>query len=193
MTEYPILPEEAQEALKIVEQTVRQMRHAVVRGGMSHFLLLWGIVWVLGFGSTHFLGIGSPQSRTVWLVLTVLGIIVSMLIGWRLSDRVRSVWFGPAVGFFWLTWLIYTSLIVFFAKPQTGIQTSLLISLFAMFGYVTSGIFYRSVFLSGFGVLITVLIIIGYLFLPAWFNLWMAALGGGSLIAAGLYMRYAWR
>lgn len=78
-------------------------------------------------------------------------------------------------------------------NPKRGIKTSLLISLFAMFGYVTSGILYRSFFLSGFGVLITVLITVGYLFLPAWFNLWMAALGGGSLIATGLYMRYAWR
>lgn len=97
MTEYPILPEEAQEALKIVEQTVRQMRRAVVRGGMPHFLLLWGVVWVLGFGSTHFLGPESPQARTVWLVLTVSAITVSMLIGWRLSDRVRSVCFPGRV------------------------------------------------------------------------------------------------
>ncbi len=193
MPQHPILPEEAREALELVERTVRQMRRAVAHGGMPYFLLIWGTVWVLGFGATHFLGPESPQARTVWWMLIVPGLIASALVGWRLNDRVRHAWFGASVGLFWLTWMVYASLIVFFAQPQTGIQTSLLIALFAMFGYVTSGLLYRSLFLSGLGALMTALILIGYLLIPAWFSLWMAILGGGSLIAAGLYMRYAWR
>jgi hypothetical protein len=40
---------------------------------------------------------------------------------------------------------------------------------------------------------VTAFIVIGYLALPDFFNLWMAALGGGSLVAAGLYVLRAWR
>jgi hypothetical protein len=37
------------------------------------------------------------------------------------------------------------------------------------------------------------LTLIGLHFLPAWLNLWMAVACGGSLIAAGLYIRAYWK
>ena len=189
----PISPDEAREALELIEKTTRQMRRAVAHGGIPYFLFIWGIVWVLGFGSTHFLGADSPQVGTLWMVLDTLGLVASILVGWRLSHRVRSIHYGPVVGVFWLTWMVYGGLIVYFARPQSGDQLSLLISLLAMFGYVTTGIIYRSRFLGVLGALVTLFIVGGYLIIPAYFNLWMAILGGGSLVAAGLYMRYAWR
>lgn len=193
MSQHPISPDEAREALELVEVTTRHMRRAVAHGGMPYFLLIWGVVWTLGFGSTHFLGPGSPLAGTVWLVLDVLGIVASLLVGCWIGTRVRSARYGPAVGLFWLAWMVYGALIIYFAQPENDAQFSLLISLFAMFGYVTTGIFYRSRFLSGLGGLVTLFILGGYLLIPAYFDLWMAVLGGGSLIAAGLYMRYAWR
>ena len=39
---------------------------------------------------------------------------------------------------------------------------------------------------------VTALALIGYLLLPDIFYLWMAVLGGGGMIALGLYIRSRW-
>lgn len=194
MTQQPISPDEAREALELIEATTRQMRRSLAHGGMPYYLIIWGIVWTVGFGSSHFFGPDSPRAGTAWAVLDTLGVVASVLVGWRLRTRVRSPRYGPAVGLlFWLALIVYGVLIVYFAQPRSGNQLTLLISLLATFGYVATGIFYRSLFLSGLGALVTLIMVGGYLLVPASFNLWMAILGGGSLIAAGLYVCYAWR
>ncbi len=42
------------------------------------------------------------------------------------------------------------------------------------------------------GLVITALALIGYFFLPDIFYLWMAFLGGGGMIALGVYIRNRW-
>jgi len=42
------------------------------------------------------------------------------------------------------------------------------------------------------GLAITALALIGYFLLPGIFYLWMAVLGGGGMIALGLYIRNRW-
>jgi hypothetical protein len=42
------------------------------------------------------------------------------------------------------------------------------------------------------GVIITVLALISYFFLPGIFFLWMAILGGGGMIGLGFYIRSRW-
>lgn len=188
----PISANEAQEALKLIEATTRQMRRALAHGGTPYFFLIWGTVWLLAFGSTQFLGPESPVAGLIWVVLDILGGIASFVVGWRLSLRLRGHTYGPTIGLFWLAWIVYAALIVYFARPQSGDQLSLLVSLFAMFGYVVMGIMFRSTLIGGLGAVLTLLIIAGYLLIPAYFNLWMAVLGGGSLIGVGLYILYAW-
>ncbi len=191
-TNRTITPEEARQALELVEETTRQLRRSLAHGGMPYFLLIWGIVWTLGFGATHFLGAESPYTGLVWAVLDVLGVAASFAVGTSLGRKIRSSQ-GRRLGLYWLAWLFYGSLLIYFARPQSGDQLSLLIALLAMMGYVTSGLLYSSRFLTGLGLIVTGLIVAGYLALPALFNLWMALLGGGSLIVAGLYILRAWR
>ncbi len=188
-----ISSDDAREALALIEETTRHMRRTLAHGGAPYFFFIWGVVWMLGFGATHFLGPDSHTVGTVWLVLDVLGFIASFGVGWWLSRRIRSPRYGANIGFFWLVWMLYGALIVYFAHPESSLQLSLLVSLLVMFGYVTTGILYRSVLLAGLGVIITLFILAGYFFIPEYFNLWMAILGGGSLIAAGAYMLWAWR
>jgi len=188
----PISPHEAREALDPLEHTTRQMRRSLAHGGMPYFLIIWGVVWTLGYGATHFLGSASPKTGLVWTGLVLLGTLASSGVGAYLGKRVRSPQ-GGQIALFWLTWIVYSGLIVHFAHPRTGDQLSLLIALLAMMGYVISGLFYRSRFLAGLGVIVTGIMLVGYLLLPDYFNLWMALLGGGSLIAAGAYILRAWR
>jgi len=42
------------------------------------------------------------------------------------------------------------------------------------------------------GLIITALALIGYFWLADFFYLWMAALGGGGMIALGFYIRNRW-
>ncbi len=188
----PVSPDEAREALNLIETTTRQMRRALAYGGMPYFLIIWGVVWTLGFGASYFLGPNSPQAGMVWMVLDILGAVASFGVGAYLGQRVRSSQ-GLRIGLYWLAWMFYAALILYFAHPQGGDQISLLISLFAMMGYVSSGLLYRSRFLVSLGLAVTVFIVVGYLLLPSFFNLWMALLGGGSLIAAGIYILRTWR
>ncbi len=42
------------------------------------------------------------------------------------------------------------------------------------------------------GLATTILALVGFLAVPHLFNLWMAFLGGGTLIGSGLYIRQRW-
>ena len=192
MNANPITPDEAREALELIEDTTRQMRRLTAHGGIPFYLVLWGMIWILGFGATHFLGPNSHAVGTVWAVLSLLGLVASFGYGAWLGRRVHYSR-GERVGLFWLAWLFYGGLLVYFAHPRSGEQMSLMISLLAMMGYVISGLLYESRFLVVLGLVVTGLIVAGYLLAPDSFNLWMAVLGGGSLVAAGLYIHRAWR
>lgn len=186
--------QEAREALDLIDETTRRMRRSLAHGGGPYFLIIWGLVWVIGFSGAHFFGPEDARTGWTWMVVNSVGVVASFALGWWMSRRVRSrERGGERVALFWLAWMLYASLIITFARPQIGNQLSILISLFAMMGYVTTGILYRSVFISLLGLIITALIVIGYLALPMFFNLWMAVLGGGSLIAAGVYVLRSWR
>ena len=187
-----IQPEEAREALEVIERTQQQMRRIVATGGAAYYLILWGTIWLLGFGAEYFLGAANHTTGVIWAVLDTTGVIFSMALGWRLSRRVHSSR-GASAGLFWLAWLAYTALVIYFAQPADPNHLSLLITLMTMLAYVTAGILYRSKFLATLGIAVTLLAILGFAFFPAMFSLWMAVLGGGSLIAAGVHILRAWR
>ncbi len=187
----PITPEEARQALDLIESTSRQMRRLAAYGGMPYFLIVWGIVWVVGFSANYF--VADPSTRgTIWMALDALGLLGTAYVVWHIHKRGVHWPMGPTVGWFWFAWMVYGALFVYFAQAR-GTQLSMLISLWVMFGYVVSGLFYRSRLLITLGLTVTVFIVVGYVALPAYFDLWMAVLGGGSLVVAGVYMLTAWR
>ncbi|HFC09620.1 MAG TPA: hypothetical protein ENJ54_07225 [Chloroflexi bacterium] len=187
-----IQSEEAQEALRMVRETQRQMRRMIAAGGAAYYLWLWGAIWMLGFGVEYFLGAGSPTVGWVWTGLDTLGFVLSMAIGWHFARRLRSPR-GTSMGLFWAAWLVYGALIIYFAQPQDANRLTLLIALFVMLAYVITGVLYRSRFFVSLGIALTVLTLVGFVFFPGAFSLWMAVVGGGGLILAGVYIWWAWR
>ncbi len=190
----PLTPDEARQALELIEATARQMRRFAAYGGMAYFLLLWGTVWLLGFGANHFVQDPAMRGR-IWTVLDLLGLAGTGYVVWWLHKTRQGIrWgFGSTLGWFWITWMGYGLLFIYFAQPQDGTLLSMLLSLWAMYGYVVSGLLFRSRLLVGLGLTVTAFIVVGYLALPAYFNLWMALFGGGSLIVAGGYILSSWR
>jgi hypothetical protein len=67
-----------------------------------------------------------------------------------------------------------------------------IIVLFAMLGYVIMGILVEPAAIW-VGITTTGLALMGYFLLLPYYNLWMAFLSGGTLVAGGLYILRKWK
>jgi hypothetical protein len=61
-----------------------------------------------------------------------------------------------------------------------------------MLCYVIAGIWF-DLYLLWLGLIIAALILVGLFVFSAFFWLWIAVFGGGTLILTGVYVRYFWR
>lgn len=187
-----ISPAEAEEALAAIQVIAKKTREAISRSGAYAFLIIWGIVWLLGFLANHFLS--GDISGYIWLGLDILGGLASAVIGARMNLRVRSTSAtasGKRIVWFWLILFLYCAAAIGISWPVESKQLAMLIILFVMVGWMAMGLLLRFASI-GWGLAITGLSLIGYFFLPGIFYLWMAFLGGGGMIALGLYIRNRW-
>ncbi len=182
---------EAQSTLETIEQIQRQTRRALAHGGGPFYMMLWGAIWFLGYLANQFLS--EQLAGYIWMFLVSLGMIASIAIGWRHARRLRHPTHDARIGLFWLAWIIYSSLIIWLTGAQTDATLlSLIIALFAMFGYVVMGLWlWRP--LAWIGIAVTVIAVGAYLLLPDYVDLVMALLGGGTLFVSGLYIYRSWR
>ena len=167
-------------------------RRAISSSGAYVFLIIWGVVWLVGFLCSQFL----PQSigGYAWMIMDMLGGIVSAFVGIRMGRGVRSpstTASGKRIGLFWFLLFLYVVAAIGVAWPADGRQIAMFIILFVMVGWIALGLLlsFASVWP---GLVITALALIGYFLLPGIFYLWMAVLGGGGMIVLGLYIRSRW-
>jgi hypothetical protein len=183
---------EAEEALAAIQTITQKTRQSISSGGTYITLIVTGVVWLVGFICTQFL----PQEIVgyIWAGLSILGGITGTILGIRMGKRVRSPMTAPTakrIILFWLFLIIYGITIVAIAQPKDGKQATLFIILFILLGQLAMGLLfsYSSVW---WALPITILALAGYFLLPSIFYLWMAILGGGGMIALGLYIRFRW-
>ncbi len=181
--------DEAQESLNAIHQVSDQTRKSIARGATPLHLILWGIIWFIGFLASHF--IHNQIDGWIWIGLVGVGTLISIYIGSRFSQKVRTpgythFYFIPAA------FIAYCALIIWVANPSSEQQVSTLIVVFLMFGYVIMGILVERTALW-VGLITTALALIGYFLFPAYYNLWMAFLAGGTLTVSGLYIQRRWR
>jgi hypothetical protein len=192
--EYPmnISPTEAEEALAAIQAMMKKTRRAISSSGAYGFLIVWGVVWILGFLSSQFLP--GEIGGTIWIVVDILGGILSAVIGVRMGTHVRSpstTTSGKRIGIFWFLLFFYVAAAIWVAWPVDGKQLAMFIILFVMVGWVAMGLLLSFASVQT-GLVITALALIGYFLLPGIFYLWMAVLGGGGMISLGLYIRSRW-
>jgi len=187
-----ISPTEAEEALAAIQAMMQKTRRAISSSGAYRFLIVWGVVWLLGFLGAQFL----PQYIAVytWMVLDILGGILSAIIGIRMNRGVRSPSSsssGKRIAIFWMLLFLYCVASIAVSWPADGKQLAMFIILFVMVGWLAMGLLlsFTSIWPA---VIITALALVGYFLLPGIFNLWMAILGGGGMIVLGLYIRSRW-
>ncbi len=187
-----ISPTEAEEALAAIQTMVQKTRRAISKSGAYAFLIVWGAIWMLGFLSSHFLP--NNTAGYIWVGLDILGGLISAVIGIRMNRSVRSpsaAASGKRIAWFYLLLFLYCIAAIGVAMPADGKQIAMFIILFVMVGWIAMGLLlsFTSIW---WGLAITALALIGYFLLPDIFYLWMAVLGGGGMIALGLYIRNRW-
>jgi hypothetical protein len=136
-----LTPDQAADSLREIERTRRRSASARGYANSSPFLVMWGVIWMIGYTISDF---APHYSGWVWLALTVAGFLGSMAIG---RARARQ------------------------GNPHPGINK------------------YAGMRFLGTFVAIAALTLGGFFFLPAHFLLWMAVVGGGALVLAGLWLR----
>lgn len=187
-----ISPAEAEEALAAIRSMAEKTRRAISKSGAYAFLIVWGIVWLLGFLSNHFLA--NDLAGSIWIGLDTLGGIASAVIGARMNRQVRSpsaAASGKRIAWFWLLLFLYCVAAIGIASPVDSKQLSMFIILFVMVGWMAMGLL-LSFASIGWGLAITALALISYFLLPGIFYLLMAILGGGGMIVLGIYIRNRW-
>ncbi len=176
--------------LRVIRQVMEQTRRSIAIGGGGYFMIIWGVVWLVGFLGSQFLT--GPAQGWLWLAADALGVIATLVVGYRLGNRMR-VRPGWRLGVFWLALIVYGFLWGWLLQPPDGMRGALFIVTVAMFGYVVMGIWLSSRVIAWVGIGVTVLALAGYFLLPAYFAAWMALLGGGTLIGSGIYISRRWR
>jgi hypothetical protein len=187
-----ISPSEAEEALAAIQTVMQKTRRSIASSGAYVFLIIWGVIWLLGFLGSQFLP--EKTASNAWMILDILGGIISAFVGIRVGRGVRkpsAITSGKRIAWFWLLLFLYCFAAIGVAWPPDGKQLAMFIILFAMVGWVAMGLLlsFASVW---WGLAMTALALVGYFLLPDIFYLLMAILGGGGMIALGLYIRSRW-
>jgi hypothetical protein len=197
-----ISKQEAQDSLNEIQSAVEQTRRAIAHGVASSLLILWGVIWVIGYSGTQFF---PAKGGLMWMPLVFIGAISSWIFGARHRSSVHSA-NSARIGIFWLVLFAYAGIwltLLHSTKLPSGVewanyqptndrQIGAFFATVPMFAYVVGGLWLDRFFVW-LGGIVTVLTLIGFFALPAWFNLWMAFTGGGSLILAGFFIRKHWK
>ena len=178
-------PKDAQEALGEIERVQGTTRKALEEGPGGAILIVWGIIWALGYLGMAFL---REKANWVWAGLNVVGIVTTLVIVYAMRSRVRSR-YDWRIGVFWFLLFVYGFIWLSLLAPVSPFQFGAFLPTLVMFAYVVLGLFFWR-YLLWIGLVTTALTVGGYFLLPPWhFCIWMAFVGGGSLIVPGLHLR----
>ncbi len=190
--------EEARESLNQVQATIKQTKKMVAYGGGDVAFIMWGLIWIAGSMSNQFVPL---ICKWIWLGLLVTGFIMTgLLVKFRNPVKSRTDW---RIGLFWFFLFGYVYLwlallfpfikveevqqVIRFWKHFTAIMCTV-----AMFAYVVIGLWLED-FMIWLGLALTALILAGLFLLQPYFYFWTAAVGGGTLIGTGIFIRNRWR
>ena len=189
-------PNEAAQTLGEIARTEKRSAEAHEYVSASPQFILWGLIWVVGYTGSHLLPNYGFQGHInwFWFVLSWLGIFGSTVIGrrqarhldpaQRVAERARGFRIGMSCFAAW--WFIVALFIVM--RPVVPVATGAVVPLLVALTYTIFGI-WRGLRFLYIGIAVAVLTLGGFLYLREFFLLWMAFVGGGSLILVGLWLK----
>jgi hypothetical protein len=179
--------DEATARLQSIEAV--QDRSVTVYGYKSAapFLMLWGAIWVLGYSATD---LWRAHAAGFWGVLIAVGCAgTAMLIrhaGVHTGDPARAWRIG-------LTCLACAAFIVGLFVIMAPVNSRQIGSFFPLFFgtvYAVMGVWIGARF-AVVGLTIAALALAGFFFVESFLGLWLAVVGGGTLLLSGLWLRTA--
>jgi hypothetical protein len=181
----PMTTQEAANALQDIALT--QQRASTLRGyerGAPH-LILWGIVWAIAYGICD---LAPALATPAWLVLDVIGITGSFFIGRAAVADKSQARYGWRFAGFGVTAVAFVVATYYILQPHELAQFGAFPALFIALIYTVIGIWRGSRWTVA-GVTLGVCCVAGYAFFKEHFMLWMAIVGGGTLVLSGLWLR----
>jgi hypothetical protein len=177
---------QASQALREVEAVSHRSGQLYHYQRFAPMLVLWGVIWLIGFGTTNFF---PAWAAWLWTALDVIGIGGCIYLGVKGKQEASNSgawrWLASIAAIF-----VFYIVVLNIFQPFSGQQSAVLITLLVALFYVLSGIWIGAR-LTVTGIAMAALTIVGYYLLPAFFFLWMAVVGGGALMLAGLWLRTA--
>lgn len=186
--------DEAAEALSEIGQASGKVTRLQAYRHSSVYFIVWGLVWLVANTVSHF---RPADAAITWLVAIVAGVAVSLTLGVVENMRRRARSDGAAspappwkVGAVTAVYFGFFVCLIAIVEPQSGVVTNAMISIFFAFVYMAAGVWFGWR-LFGIGLVMAIAIMGGFYFLRDVFSLWMGVVGGGALIAGGLWLRSA--
>lgn len=181
-------PDEAAGALRDIAAVETHSHRLYGYRQASPHLILWGLLWLVGYGLSD---AWPTRSTPVWAALVTIGLVAGFLITLRSRRRLAGsrqlYWRFPAIALTAFAFIFATLAVM---HPVSGRQVDAFIPLVLAASYAVMG-FWRGLRFTAAGAALAVLTLTGFFLLPAYFAVWMAACGGGSLILAGIWLRTA--
>lgn len=174
--------DEAQSALRDISKTEQRSISAYGYKSGAPFVILWGVLWFIGYGGTDLF---PAYSSLLWIGVMIVGTVACTIIGIRMPGKGKFDWriFGS-----WLASIGFISAVFGIIGHVTGNQMGAIIPLFIAWAYVIMGFWLGARFAIA-GLVLAGLTLGGFYFLPEHFCLWMAFVGGGTLVLTGLWLR----
>lgn len=175
-----ISSQDAAAALRDIQRAeARSARLADYHHAAPHFII-WGVLWAIGYALSHFL---PGRKGAIWAVIVPIGLAAVVAaartagrgLGWRYGGAALAIG-----AFFAATFLIMA--------PVSDRQVAAFIPLVVALAYVLWGIWGGPRY-GVAGVLVALLTLAGFFLVTEHFFLWMAGVGGGALILAGVWLR----
>lgn len=186
--------QEASAALDVIGSASQKVREFKGYRDASPMFIVWGVVWLIANTVTD---LWPRYSGKVWLGGVIVGTIIttSLVVLQSLRERKANVYTEAELKAMGRRYAMLGSAVMAFFPamfivlwPLTGKQQNAFISLFWAFAYMAAGAWVGTrIFVTG--VVTAVAVLVGFLFVREHFSLWMALVGGGSLILGGLWMR----
>jgi len=188
--------DEAARALEEIGQAGGRMRRLSLYADLAPMLLFWGVAWFCANLVTEF---RPGFSGRAWLAAMVVGVPLTIYgtvrHGRRAGARIRQAGgdpkaLGARMALLGVVGWVFFSSIFAITMPVNPRQENAFISLFVAFAYALGGVWggWR---LIAIGATTAAAVLFGYFALHQHFYLWMGVVGGGALLAGGLWLRKA--
>ena len=189
-----VTKEEAARALNEIDGAGRRIRQVRNYGYAAPFLILWGLIW---FVANSVSDLDPELGGRAWLIGNLLGLPATLWLTVRQSrgaePKVQAAFkadpaLGRRIGLSWIAIICFFAALTSVVGPLDGRQVNAFISLFWACAYMAAGAWlgWR---LFIIGAVTAVAILFGYHMIEEHYSLWMGVVGGGSLVAGGLWLR----